>query len=75
MLVNKHINADAERQHEHARDLAQNARRKRPDRVVEPVHVAAHGEAKAEFRRHQDDEDRDGVDDDVQAAAPEGSVK
>src|SRR5574337_884501 len=67
MLIDEDVDAEAERQHEHAGNLAQNARRERADRVVEPIDVAAPGETQPELRRHEQDEDRNGVDDDVQA--------
>ena len=41
MIVNENVDADAERQHEDAGNLAEDPGRQRADRVVEPVDVAS----------------------------------
>ena len=64
--MDKHIDANAQRQHEYAGYLAQDAGCQRADRVIEPVDVASQRQPDSEFRRHQGDENRNGVDDDVQ---------
>ena len=43
------------------------------DRIIETVDVPPRPRSDHELRRHQDDENRDGVDDGVQAVLPEAS--
>ncbi len=69
VVVDQHVDADAERQHEDARDLAEDARRQRPDRVVEAIDVSSRRDPDHELSRHQDDEDRNRINDDVQAVS------
>ncbi len=74
VIVDKDVDSDAQDQHEDAGNLTQDAGRKRPDRVIEPIDVASQREGDSELRRHQGDEHRNGVDDDVQAAPPTGAL-
>src|SRR5271154_1241755 len=70
LLIDKHIDANAQRQHEDAGNLAEDSSSEGPDRVVEAVDVAPQRQPEPELRRHQGDENRYGVDDDVQNSSP-----
>ena len=70
VVIDEYIDANAQRQHEHAGNLAQDSGRHRADRIIEPIDAASQRQRDPEFRRHQSDEHRNGVNDDVQPFPP-----